>query len=94
MSVAITHKVKRMLQRLAVCPECGTPAKLIVTQKLIAWSCERCLKARAGDGEAQTPAPDSELGAALDGMANRGMISAEQAEHARRRISAQKGVAV
>lgn len=58
MNVVITHKVKRMLKRLAVCPECGAPAKLIVDPSgMIGWSCGLCLK-------------NQEEMAALDGLKN------------------------
>ena len=81
MSIVISHKVKRMLKRLAACPECGVPATLIVTPKgMIGWSCERCLKAR-------DEVPRAELDAALDGLAKRGVISPELAEQAKRRIA-------
>lgn len=81
MNIVITHKVRRMLKRLAVCPDCGTPATLIVTPKgMIGWSCERCLKAR-------DEVPRAELDAALDGLKNRGVISAAEAEYAKRRIA-------
>jgi ribosomal protein L37AE/L43A len=53
MNVVISRKIKRMLRRLAFCPQCERPATLIVDPTgIIAWSCKACVqKAKAALGE-------------------------------------------
>jgi hypothetical protein len=71
--------VMRLLDELAKCPTCGAPATVIITPgRLVGWNCDVCRnRAQAADGL---------LLAALDGLAARGAITAEQAEAAKRKL--------
>lgn len=74
--------IRSALRGLAVCPECGGPATFSVTPGgLTGWSCRKCR-----DKE--------DLMETLDGLAHRGVITAEQAETAKRRILTKEGGAV